>query len=460
MDIKAVFFDLDGTLFTGTRGVANSTKKAIEGLKKKGILVGIATGRGPAFVYPLLEDLKLDFAVTFNGQYIFTPKEVIYENPIDEEVIRKIVTYALEHHRDISIGIAKGVNGSGLLKFGETRTAGVLAKVLPKGTSDVAKTSMKHVFRRFFPQADFTEILKDPVYQMMMIAPKADTPKFEKEFPELQLTRSNPYSVDLIPKDAGKLKGIGLLGKKFDFNLEQVICFGDSENDLSMINGVGLGIAMGNAQAVVKKEADYVTDSNNSDGIAKALDYYGLVEFVSGKDFLSKDDNFNKAKAFHKLMDGKTQQMPRAFPPMEAGFRAGFKVEEIVEFLYAAADGNDDKFKGLVDQMHQSIDKAVTKIESKPAKNTDMLTAEVDALVDLLYFTYGSFVLAGIDPYEIFNAVHEANMGKIFPDGHPHFDPETHKVLKPSDWEANFAPEGKIKKELDRQIRVAERKMK
>lgn len=52
MKTKAVFFDLDGTLFTSTRGVAGSTKKAIEELKRKGIFVGIATGRGPAFVYP------------------------------------------------------------------------------------------------------------------------------------------------------------------------------------------------------------------------------------------------------------------------------------------------------------------------------------------------------------------------------------------------------------------------
>jgi len=79
-------------------------------------------------------------------------------------------------------------------------------------------------------------------------------------------------------------------------------------------------------------------------------------------------------------------------------------------------------------------------------------------MIDLLYFTYGSLVLSGIDPYEIFNAVHRANMGKIFPDGRPHFDPITHKVLKPEDWEEKFAPEGKIKKELERQKRVAAKK--
>ena len=467
--IKAVFFDLDGTLFTSTRGIANSTRKAIEDLKRKDILVGIATGRGPAFAYPLLEDLKLDFAVTFNGQYIFTPKEIIFENPLDEETLRKIITFSISHHRDISIGTAQGVNGSRLLKFGETKMAGILTKFLPKGTSGVAKSGMKHIVRRVFPQANFTEILKDPVYQIMMIAPRTDTPALEKEFPELLITRSNPYSVDLIPQGIGKLQGIERLGQRFNFSLEQVMCFGDSENDLKMLQGVGTGVAMGNAEKIVKENADYVTDSNNSDGIAKALDHYGLADFINPKDFISKDNNFNKVKSFHKLMDGQTQQVPRAFPPMEASFRAGFKVEEIVEFLYASTENlsenaspeeANEKFHELIENLHRDVDKAVQKVESKLHPDKDALTDEVDAMIDLLYLTYGSLVLAGVDPAEIFNAVHEANMGKIFPDGHPHFDPETHKVLKPADWAEKFAPEKKIKKELDRQIRVAERKSK
>lgn len=77
---------------------------------------------------------------------------------------------------------------------------------------------------------------------------------------------------------------------------------------------------------------------------------------------------------------------------------------------------------------------------------------QVDALTDLLYLTYGSFVLMGVDPKPFFDTVHEANMGKIFPDGKAHFDPVTHKILKPSDWEERFAPEPHIKRELDRQI--------
>ena len=70
MAIKAVFFDIDGTLLNDRKNVQQSTQKAIKSLKKQGIFVGLATGRGPSFVQPYLENLGLDFAVTYNGQYI------------------------------------------------------------------------------------------------------------------------------------------------------------------------------------------------------------------------------------------------------------------------------------------------------------------------------------------------------------------------------------------------------
>ena len=89
---------------------------------------------------------------------------------------------------------------------------------------------------------------------------------------------------------------------------------------------------------------------------------------------------------------------------------------------------------------------------SKQKPVTDTLVEQVDALCDLLYFTYGSFSLLGVDPAPILKIVHEANMGKLFPDGMPHYHPVTHKVMKPADWEERFAPEPRIKAEIERQI--------
>lgn len=459
MDIKAVFFDLDGTLFTSTRGIAASTRRAIIELHQQGILVGIASGRGPAFCLPLMEELNFDFAVTYNGQYVFTPKEVLIENPLDKKLLRKIARFAIKNNRDISLGTSYGANGSSLMKFGESRFGGWLAGILPSNTSGLARGLFKNIIRRLLPRGNYVKLLRDPIYQVMMVATREEQETLEAEFPEILITRSNSYAIDMIPQNSGKLQAIQQVGLKYGFDLPQVMVFGDSENDLPMIAGVGLGVAMGNAQAIVKEKAAYVTDTNNQDGIAKALAHHGLINFTNTQNFVSKDPNFNKVKEFHKLMDGKTQEIPKPFSVEEAGNRAGFKVEELVEFLYAAADGEAVKFDGLIREMHKDVDKAVQKILDKRPKNTDNLTAQVDAMMDLLYFTYGSLVLAGVDPYDIFEVVHRANMAKIFPDGKAHFDAETHKILKPSDWEKKYAPEAKIARELERQRRVALRKV-
>ena len=126
-------------------------------------------------------------------------------------------------------------------------------------------------------------------------------------------------------------------------------------------------------------------------------------------------------------------------------------MEEIVEFLYASSGGDKRVFGQAVLDLHAALDKAALKVSSKEHSESTMV-GQVDALTDLLYLTYGSFVLMGVDPKPFFDTVHEANMGKIFPDGKAHFDPVTHKILKPSDWEERFAPEPHIKRELDRQI--------
>lgn len=167
--------------------------------------------------------------------------------------------------------------------------------------------------------------------------------------------------------------------------------------------------------------------------------------------FQSKDTNFNKVKDFHALMDGRIQEFPKEYDRKTALHRSGFKLEEIVEFLHAASESEEIFQEGL-SQLHKDLDKAAQKISDKRSASIS-LQNQVDALLDMLYFTYGSFVLMGVDPAPIFDLVHAANMGKVFPDGKAHFDPITHKILKPDDWEEKFAPEKKIAKELERQMK-------
>ena len=455
MEVKAVFFDIDGTLVNDRKSVLKSTKEAIKIVKEQGVLVGVATGRGPFFVKDLMDDLDLDFAVTYNGQYIFTKDRVLFASPIDKGSLRQIISYAKANQKEIAMGTRQAVVGSRIMSFGLSPLSQLVSRFVPKFLTRTISNSFNRMVSKAVPQKeeDLLDLINQPVYQVLMLMTPEESNQAATELDHLKFTRSNPFAADIINQGNSKLEGIRRVGKEYGFDLNQVMAFGDSDNDLEMLAGVGMSVAMGNGSSSVKEVAKHITTSNQEGGIHKALEYFGVLS--SEKVFVSRDYHFNKVKAFHHLMDERTQEEPKAWDVKGATHRAAFKVEELVEFVRASSH-SEEEFQQAIRDLHQALDISADKVSQKiPAKST--LVGQVDALIDTLYFTYGSFVLMGVDPERIFEIVHQANMAKIFPDGKAQFDPVTHKILKPEDWEEKHAPEPAIKKELERQIRAYER---
>ena len=455
MEVKAVFFDIDGTLVNDRKSVLKSTKEAIKIVKDQGVLVGVATGRGPFFVKDLMDDLDLDFAVTYNGQYIFNKERVLFASPIDKRSLRQVIAYAKKNRKEIAMGTRQDVIGSRIMSFGLSPLSQLVSRFVPKFLTRTVSHSFNRMVSKALPQKedDLLDLINQPIYQVLMLMTPEESNQAASEFEYLKFTRSNPFAADIINQGNSKLEGIRRVGKEYGFDLNQVMAFGDSDNDLEMLAGVGMSVAMGNGSSSVKEVAKHITTSNQEDGIHKALEHFGVL--ASEKVFVSRDYHFNKVKAFHHMMDERTQEEPKAWDLQGATHRADFKIEELVEFVRASSNSDED-FQAAVAEMHQALDKAATKVSKNiPAKQD--LIGQVDALIDTLYFTYGSFVLMGVDPERIFEIVHQANMGKVFPDGKAHFDPVTHKILKPDDWEEKYAPEPAIKKEIERQIKAYER---
>ena len=455
MEVKAVFFDIDGTLVNDRKSVLKSTKEAIKIVKDQGVFVGVATGRGPFFVKDLMDDLDLDFAVTYNGQYIFNKERVLFASPIDKRSLRQVIAYAKENRKEIAMGTRQDVIGSRIMSFGLSPLSQLVSRFVPKFLTRTVSHSFNRMVSKALPQKedDLLDLINQPIYQVLMLMTPEESNQAASEFEYLKFTRSNPFAADIINQGNSKLEGIRRVGKEYGFDLNQVMAFGDSDNDLEMLAGVGMSVAMGNGSSSVKEVAKHITTSNQEDGIHKALEHFGVL--ASEKVFVSRDYHFNKVKAFHHMMDERTQEEPKAWDLEGATHRADFKIEELVEFVRAASNSDED-FQAAVSEMHKALDKAATKVSKNiPAKQD--LIGQVDALIDTLYFTYGSFVLMGVDPERIFEIVHQANMGKVFPDGKAHFDPVTHKILKPDDWEEKYAPEPAIKKEIERQIKAYER---
>ena len=455
MEVKAVFFDIDGTLVNDRKSVLKSTKDAIKIVKEQGVLVGVATGRGPFFVKELMDDLDLDFAVTYNGQYIFNKDRVLFTSPISKLHLRQLITYAKKEGKEIALGTKDAMLGSKIMSFGLGSFSQRISRFVPSVLTRTVSHSFNRMVSKALPQKedDLLNLINQPIYQVLMLMTPEETNHAAEELNNLKFTRSNPFAADIINQGNSKLEGIRRVGKEYGFDLNQVMAFGDSDNDLEMLAGVGMSVAMGNGSSSVKEVAKHITASNQNDGIHKALEYFGVLS--SEKVFVSRDYHFNKVKTFHHMMDERTQEEPIAWDLQGATYRAGFKIEELVEFVRAASN-SEEEFQQAVQDLHQALDVSADKVSQKiPAEST--LVGQVDALIDTLYFTYGSFVLMGVDPERIFEIVHQANMGKIFPDGKAQFDPVTHKILKPEGWEEKFAPEPAIKKELERQIRAYER---
>ncbi|MEM5592941.1 HAD family hydrolase [Niallia circulans] len=176
---------------------------------------------------------------------------------------------------------------------------------------------------------------------------------------------------------------------------------------------------------------------------------------------MSKENNqtYHMVREFHKAFGHKMADKPTVIDKETAINRAVWTGEELVEFLYGTVGGDLDEFEVLYDSFKQGLDKAANKIRTEKKPVDDILVAQMDALIDVEYFNQGSFTIAGVEPFNLFKIVQEANMGKLFNDGKPRYREEDGKIIKPPNWEDDFAPEPRLIKEIERQKESLEYKM-
>ena len=199
MEIKAVFFDIDGTLINDSRTVLKSTEAAIKSLQEQGILVGLATGRGPFFVKPFMDKLDLDFAVTYNGQYIFSKDRVISATPIDKQSLRDLIAYAKEHRKEISLGTEQAMQGSKIMTFGMSSFSQWATQFIPRKMTRTVSHGFNKIVSKALPQheEDLLKLIQEPIYQVLILADPAESAKIEADFPHLKLCGGHYQSRDV-----------------------------------------------------------------------------------------------------------------------------------------------------------------------------------------------------------------------------------------------------------------------
>lgn len=255
--IKAVFFDIDDTLVSHTYGgIPEGTKEAVAKLKAQGIKVFAATGRNLEEIESLpVEDVAFDGYVTLNGQICLDEnKKMIYGNAIDEEDVRTMT--ALFREKTLPTIIVE--ESRMYINF-------VNEKVIETQKAISARPSK------------IGEYHGGKVYQFITYANDEQIRMLQEMLPHCKMTRWGPEGIDIIAQNGGKVSGIQQMLQYYGIAPDEIMAFGDGENDIDMMKYAHIGIAMGNAENEVKANADYVTNHIDDDGIRKALMHYKEV---------------------------------------------------------------------------------------------------------------------------------------------------------------------------------------
>ena len=265
MKYKLMAVDVDGTLLDSSGNLTEETIKAIKLGVSKGLIFTICTGRPIQGVEYLNRKLDLDLPfITYNGAMVVMgkSKEILYERRLSSKDAKDIIELGKKYGTTIIIWVDNKLFAFELNE--RVNQYKEKAKVEPILVDDV------------------DELIKNGVTKILWYD---DAEKLEKYQSEVGNHLSNgvnyhtslPIYLEFVDKSASKAIAMEKLGEHYGISQSEMIAVGDGFNDISMIKYAGLGVAMANSKDAVKELADYITLSNDEDGVAHVI-----YEFVIG----------------------------------------------------------------------------------------------------------------------------------------------------------------------------------
>jgi len=275
MDIKLIAIDLDGTLLHSDRSLSEENRLAIKKAKEKGVKVVLCTGRPLRSMQHLLEEAELledeDIAITYNGGLIQKTKSGEIINEITFNRAECLDIYEMAQQLNMPVNFID-------MDY-------VYEPAYPVGVESIYGSTNLHVPKENalkFTEIDIEE-LPDPftINKIVISRPPeeldAAIPKIPAQYhKKYNIYKSQPFILEVLPKNVDKGFSMRILGDKLGLEKEQIMGIGDQENDLSLVENAGLGIAMENAIPIVKNAADYITKTNDQNGVAHAIHKFVL----------------------------------------------------------------------------------------------------------------------------------------------------------------------------------------
>lgn len=264
--IKLIAIDMDGTLLNQRKQLLEETKLYFKDFHKKGIetLLVLCTGRPESGIRPYLKDLgyleENHYIISQNGANIYESLngKRVMDAFLDSEEIQKWIELGKKH------GVS--VMGAGVdyyYSFDEEPTEWMEFDV------KIVNGSLKRISKE--------ESLSTKFYKLLLLGDGEQVNEFEKVIPEewrneFYVVRSQKYLIEVLTKGVNKAFGLEKLANKLGIQPSEISAIGDAANDIEMLEYAGLAIAMGNASEEVKAIADIVTDTNENNGVIKAID--------------------------------------------------------------------------------------------------------------------------------------------------------------------------------------------
>ena len=269
MAIKLILLDLDGTLLTGDKQISPTNYDALERCAANGVHIVPSTGRFYSGMPQVVRDLPfVRYVVAVNGAQVYDVKEdkVLCREEIPLEAAFRVFD-ALDR-LPVIYDCYMGGFGYDSVEMYER---------IDEFISDPRVNAMVKGTRK--PVPDLRVFLREqgrPLQKLQMFFKDMERRAVELErlpklFPDLTVTSSITNNIEINAKNANKGEALRFLCRHLGLSIEESMSFGDSSNDLSMIVAAGTGVAMANADQALLDAADYVTDTNDNDGVARAI---------------------------------------------------------------------------------------------------------------------------------------------------------------------------------------------
>lgn len=258
--IKALFFDIDGTLVSfNTHKIPASAIEALTAAKARGIKIFISTGRPYALINNIGDITHLvDGYITANGAYCFCGDTIISCTPISPADVTTLARKADEMNFS---SIMVGTHNLSMYNPLPEAT-GIFAELLDINGIDALPLN---------------QMISQPILQLTPIITEEQEKEILPLLENVTSSRWYPAFTDITARGVNKAKGLMEMASWFGFDISETMAFGDGGNDIAIIEAAGTGIAMGNAGDNVKSVADYITTSVDDNGIHNALRHFHVI---------------------------------------------------------------------------------------------------------------------------------------------------------------------------------------